>query len=150
MLGPGHPESRAVLGDLAAAVLLQGRLGVARSYYRQHLERTLAVAEWDDPEEFAPKFFLQALIGDGELQIVQEDEATTVQILGHLPQDTGPPNPNAALAMAANDTTSRKLQEENENNTQEGEQSHRAQRKTLAILDLENTDILLKRYIIAR
>jgi tetratricopeptide (TPR) repeat protein len=149
-LGPRHPESRAVLGDLAAAVLLRGRLGVARGYYRQQLERTLAVAEWDDPEAFAPKFFLQALIGDGELQIVQEDEATTVQILGYSPQDTRRPNSNPALAVAANDTTSNKLQEENENNTQGGEQSRRAQGKTVILLDLENADFLWKRYIIAR
>ncbi|KIW91209.1 uncharacterized protein Z519_08105 [Cladophialophora bantiana CBS 173.52] len=149
-LSPWHSESRAVLGDLAATVLLQGRLGVARGYYRQHLERTLAVAEWDNPEAFAPKFFLQALVGDGELQIVQKGEATTVEILGYLPQDTGPPNPNPAGAVAANDTTSSEMQEENENNTEGGEQSSRAQRKTVLIRDLESTDFLLERYIIAR
>jgi len=83
-LGPRHPESRAVLGDLAVSVLRQGKLGVARSYYRQQLERTLAVAEWDDPEAFAPKFFLQALVGSGELRIVQERGAT-VEIVHSSP-----------------------------------------------------------------
>jgi len=149
-LGPSHPESRAVLGDLAATVLLRGRLGVARSYYRQQLERTLQVVEWDDSEVFAPKFFLQALIGDGELQIVQGKTAARVQILSYSPHDTGRPNSNLALEMAANDTTSNKLQEENENNTQGGEQSRRAQGKTMVILDLENADFLFERYTIAK
>ncbi|KAH0563380.1 hypothetical protein GP486_002054 [Trichoglossum hirsutum] len=149
-LGPMHPESRAVLGDLAAAVLLQGRLGVARGYYRQQLERTLAVAEWDDPEAFTPKFFLQALIGDGELQIVQEEAVASVQINGYSSRDTGRPNSNPVLPVTANDTTSNKLQKENENNTQAGEQSRRAQGKTAVLLDMENTDILFKRYIFAR
>jgi hypothetical protein len=162
-LGPGHPESRAVLGDLAAAVLQQGKLGVARSYYRQLLERTLTVAEWDDPETFAPKFFLQVLVGDGELQIVQEREVTTVEILGPSPQSTQDagcpsprpiPNPNPDLGMAAktNDTVSKKLQDPNTPGQGEGEgeaQSGQARAKTV-ILDMENTDALFKRYIIAR
>ncbi|KIW67730.1 hypothetical protein PV04_06962 [Phialophora macrospora] len=170
-LGPGNPESRAVLGDLAAAVLQQGKLGVARSYYRQLLERTLTVAEWDDPESFAPKFFLQALVGDVELQIVQEREVTTVEILGSVPQsaqDTGRPNSTRNLnlnssprpdlgvvAAKANDSMamSNKLRGQHENITQgrgEGEgQSGQAQAKTV-ILDMENTDALFTRYIIAR
>ncbi|RYN22721.1 hypothetical protein AA0119_g11787 [Alternaria tenuissima] len=88
-LGPRHPESRAVLGDVAAAVLLQNKLGLAKAYYRQLLERTLAVVEWDDPEAFPPKFFLQALIGNEALRIVQADEATTVNIVRYSPLQGG-------------------------------------------------------------
>jgi len=117
-----------VLGDLAATVLLQNKLGLARSYYRQQLERTLAVVEWDDPEAFPPKFFLQALIGDGELNIVQADEATTVEIVRYLPQDTGHPSSRSGFLQ----------------------QSRRAQGKTTYLLDLENTDFLWRRYIVSK
>lgn len=144
-LGPWHPESRATLGDLAAIVLLRGKPGVARGYYRQLLERMLAVAEWDDPETFVPKFFLKALVGEGQLRIVQADEATTVQILGYLPQDTEHPNSNPALTLAENDPASTTLQNENESNTRE--EGHG---KSVMLLDLEHaTDFLFRRYIIA-
>jgi hypothetical protein len=148
-LGPRHPESRAVIGDLATAVLLRNKPGVAKGYYRQQLERTLAVVGWDDPEAFPPKFFLKALMRDEELRIVQADEATTVEIVGYLPNDTGPRNSNPALAAAANDTASNSLREENENDAQGGEQSRPAQRR-IVTLDLESADILKKRYIIAK
>ncbi|KAK2735078.1 hypothetical protein FQN57_001358 [Myotisia sp. PD_48] len=79
-LGPTHPESRAVFGDLAAVILLQDELGLATEYYRQLLERTLAVVKWVDPEAFLPKFVLQALIGGRELKVEVKGEATTVKV----------------------------------------------------------------------
>ncbi|EPS41989.1 hypothetical protein H072_4024 [Dactylellina haptotyla CBS 200.50] len=122
-LGPKNPESRAVLGDLAAAVLQQGQQGVARSYYRQQLERALAVVEWDDPETFPIKFFLKALAGNAELKIVQCEE-TTVQIMGLSPGSAkrGPP------------PSKNKLQKLD---------------GPLVMLDLENADPLLQKFILA-
>lgn len=150
-LGPWHPESRALVGDVGMVVLLQGKLGLARSYYRQQLERTLAVAEWDDPEAFAPKFYLQALIGDGELQIVQHDENTTVQIMGYSPESRTS-NPALAAVAAADEATSKTLREENEEgeDTKLGSQRRPGQEKIAMILDAENADFLFKRYILAR
>jgi tetratricopeptide (TPR) repeat protein len=125
-LGPTHPESRAALGDLAAAVLQEGKLGVAKGYYRQLLERTLAVAEWDDPETFLPKFFLHALIGDDELRIDQFQEETTVQIVRRLPGEDG-------------------------SDAEGGEEpSREAQGKTAVLVDWENADHLLHKFIVAR
>lgn len=149
-LGLSHPESRAVLGDLAAVTLRQGKQGVARSYYRQLLERTLAVAEWDDPEAFTPKFFLQALVREGELQIVHTHQAATVEILGPSPQQPGAPSSNSALAMLADDAASHRRQEETDTNVVERGQTERAQSRQVAIVDLETADVLMTRYRIAR
>jgi tetratricopeptide (TPR) repeat protein len=125
-LGPTHPESRAALGDLAATVLQEGKLGVAKGYYRQLLERTLAVAEWDDPETFLPKFFLHALIGDDELRIDQFLEKTTVQIVRRLPGVDG-------------------------SDAEGGEEpSREVQGKTAVLADWENADQLLHKYIVDR
>ncbi|GAB1312604.1 hypothetical protein MFIFM68171_02814 [Madurella fahalii] len=149
-LGPWHPESRAVLGNLAEAVLLRGKPGLARGYFRQHLERTLAITERDDPEAFPPKFFLHALVQEGELLIVQGEEGATVQIMGYAPQDTGRLNSNPALAMAAGGAASSILQEVGENDTKGGGQSHHVKGGGLILLDLEKADFIFNRYIIAR
>ncbi|KAK6541495.1 hypothetical protein TWF694_007304 [Orbilia ellipsospora] len=127
-LGPTHPESRAVLGDLAAMTLLQGQQGVARSYCRQQLERTLAVAEWDDPESFAPKFFLQGFTRGARLEIRQNGAATTVNILQEHP-------------IATPDT--------NLKNIQEKHKGHKEQQNGIVVLDMENSDIMFDKFIIA-
>jgi tetratricopeptide (TPR) repeat protein len=134
-LGARHPESQAVLGQLAEAVLERGRPGLARGYYRQQLERTMAVAEWGDPRTFVPKFFLHALVGNARLEIVQGANGARVQIIGigsmseRGPESEG--NGDNVLAMADREA---------------GLSRH----STVMILDMERADIVFNRYTIAR
>jgi len=133
-LGVRHPESRAVLGELAGAVLERGKLGLARGYYRQQLERTMAVAEWSDPRTFVPKFFLHALIGHARLEIVQGIDGANVQIMGigsmSEPGADSEWNGNPALAEATREAGPRRD-------------------PTVVILDMENTDMVLNRHTVA-
>ena len=134
-VGARNPESRAVLGELAGAVLERGKPGLARGYYRQLLERTMAVAEWNDPRTFVPKFFLHALVGHARLEIVQGLDGANVQIFGtgSMPEP-GPEsewNGNPALAMAARE-------------------ARISRRSTMLVVDMEKTDFVFNRYTIAR
>ena len=93
-----------MLGDLAKTVLLLGNLGVARGYFQQHLEQTLAITEWDNPAKAFPSmFFLHELLKEAELKMVQGQEGATMEIKMNIsaPQDAGRPSSNPALAMAA-------------------------------------------------
>lgn len=142
-LGVSHPESRAALGDLAVVVLIRGKLGLARSYYRQQLQRTLAVAKWDDPEMFLPKFFLQALIGNGELRIVQNREATKVDIM------TYPPPSTLAPPVVGRDTKPTKPQEQKGDSSSTGQGYLFGLPKGAMILNFENADFLREVTILA-
>lgn len=145
-LGTRHPESRAVLGELAGAVLARGKPGLARGYYRQLLERTLSVVEWDDDEAFLPKFFLHALAGNAELHIVQGREGARVQIMGFDPGMSLGSSGNTAAAVAAREAGIGNPEQETKGEDGRGKQS---QNRHL-VLHLENTDIVFDRYTVAR
>ncbi|KAK8099592.1 uncharacterized protein PG998_012833 [Apiospora kogelbergensis] len=143
-LGARHPESRAVLADLAGAVLARGRPGLARGYYRQHLERTLAVAEWGNDEALVSKFFLHALTGDVQLVIVQGKDDATVLIMGRAPGTDAEEGHNPALDLAASkEGISNPGSLEKRNVNPDSPQQ-------VLLLDMENTDFIFKRHTIAR
>jgi tetratricopeptide (TPR) repeat protein len=137
-LGPWHPESRAALANLAMAVLLQKKLGVARSYYRQLLERTLAVAEWDNPETKLPKLCLRALFSDVEMRIVQAGEETRVNLYAGMP---------GGEEAADNSTPFSMLRTGSFDGRGNGTQ---VRKRIVTILDLEKARQLSTRYIVAQ
>ncbi|KAH7303546.1 hypothetical protein B0I35DRAFT_485120 [Stachybotrys elegans] len=146
-LSPWHPESRAVLGHLAETVFAMGKPGLARSYFRQHLERTLAVSGWDDPAAFPSKLFLHALLQRAELKIVQGEEGATVDINVFDPQDAARLNANSALAMAAGATLATSP---GERSREEMPRRRSTSEKPILMLDLEKADFLFHKYTIAR
>jgi hypothetical protein len=79
VLGPEHPDTLALMSNLAVTILMQERHAEAKEIYRQQLEREVKAFGWDHPNTYTAKFNFHNLLDENEEVRV----ASHVDIMGN-------------------------------------------------------------------